>query len=204
MARLRFLALGLIAGLVLVGAAALIVRWVMPPTFHGIVLAANAAPSEFELSTAGGQRVHLSDYRGKIVLLFFGYRFCPDVCPVTLTELKHTLTALGNQADAVQVIMVSVDPERDTPDIIAEHVRRYDERFLGVSGTPDEVAAASTPFGIFYESVPGSEATQYLVNHTATITALDQQGRVRVVYPHGTVGEDIAADIRFMLAGRYP
>jgi protein SCO1/2 len=204
MPRIRLLILGVAVGLVVMGGAAAAVRLLAPPQFHGIVLAPTTPADDFELATAGGRRVHLSDFRGKVVLLFFGYRFCPDVCPVSLTEMKHTLEALGAQADQVQVIMVSVDPERDTPDIIAEHVRRFDPRFLGLSGTPDEIAAAATPFGIFYEQVAGSTVTQYLVNHTATLTALDPGGYVRVVYPHGTAGEDIAADIRSMLAGRYP
>ena len=203
MPRIRLLILGVAVGLVIMGGVAAAVRVLAPPTFHGLVLDAASPIREFELVTAGDRRVRLSDFRGKVVLLFFGYRFCPDVCPVSLTEMKRTLAALGAEADQVQVIMVSVDPERDTPDIIAEHVRRFDPRFLGLSGTPDEVAAAATPFGIFYEQVAGSAATQYLVNHTATITALDQDGRVRVVYPHGTAGEDIAADIRNMLAGRF-
>lgn len=204
MPKYRLLILGVAVGLVVMGVAAAALRLLAPPEFHGLVLDATGPAREFELTTAEGRRVRLSDFRGKVVLLFFGYRFCPDVCPVSLTEMRHTLEALGAQAEQVQVIMVSVDPERDTPDLIAEHVRRFDARFLGLSGTPDEIAAAATPFGIFYEQVAGSEATQYLVNHTATITALDPDGRVRVVYPHGTAGADIAADIRSMLAGRYP
>jgi protein SCO1/2 len=204
MARIRLVFLGVVVGLALVAGAALVVRWVAPPAYHGMVLSPNGPAGDFELSTAGARRVRLSEFRGKVVLLFFGYRFCPDVCPVSLTEMKHALEALGPQAEDVQVIMVSVDPERDSPDIIAEHVRRFDPRFLGLSGTPDEVAAAATPFGIFYERAAGSAATGYLVNHTATITALDRDGYVRVVFPHGTAGEDIAADVRSMLAGRYP
>lgn len=204
MSRVRLLLLGVVVGLALVGAGAAAARLLAPPEYHGLVLEPNAPAADFTLTTAGGQRVRLSDFRGKIVLLFFGYRFCPDVCPVSLTMMKRALEALDAQADRVQVIMVSVDPERDPPDLIAEHVRRFDPRFLGLSGTPDEVAEAATPFGIYYERVAGSAATQYLVNHTATITALDGDGYVRVVYPHGTAGEEIAADIRNMLAGRYP
>ncbi len=201
MNRIRLFAIAFVLGLVVVGTLALASWWLggVAPAFHGQTVDSTRPAADFTLTTAGGRRVSLSDYRGKVVLLFFGYRFCPDVCPTTLTELKQMMQTLGGQMDGVQVIMVSVDPERDTPDAIQEHVSRFHPRFLGLSGTPDEIAAASTPFGVFYTREPGSENTGYLVTHTASITAVDPAGYVRVVYPFGTTGVDIAADVRVLL-----
>lgn len=204
MRRLALAVLGAVVGFGLMGGAVWVRDQWLPPTFHGAVLAPTAPAADFTLLTAGAREVHLSDFRGKVVLIAFGYRFCPDVCPVTLTELKNTLQVLGPQADQVQAIMVTVDPERDTPDLFDEHVHRYDPRLLGLGGSPEAIAAAAVPFGIFFERATGSAATQYLINHTATITAVDPEGRVRVVYPHGAAGREIAADVQYMLAGRYP
>ncbi len=199
--RWQIFGLAFLGGLILIGGLAL-ATWALAPRqiqFHGTVVNSTRPATDFTLTTAGGRRVSLSDFRGKVVLLFFGFRFCPDICPTTLFEMKQALQALGPDADRVQVLMVTIDPERDTPDLIHEHVSRYDPRFIGLSGMPDEIAAAATPFGIYYAREPGSANTEYLMTHTASVTVVDQNGYVRVIYPFGTPSADVAADIKALL-----
>ncbi|NPA06568.1 MAG: SCO family protein [Chloroflexi bacterium] len=169
-----------------------------PYAFHGTVLQSNEPAPDFTLMSADGP-VSLSDFRGKIVLLYFGYTFCPDVCPTTLTELKRAMELLGEDADQVQVIMVSVDPERDTPEKIQEYVEYFWPTFIGVTGTPEQIAEVATQYGIYYEKreVPG--ATGYLMDHTATVTVIDRDGYVKLIFPFGTPGEDIAADLKYLI-----
>lgn len=170
-----------------------------PYQYHGLYLESPKPAADFTLTGAGGQRVSLSDFRGKVVALYFGYTFCPDVCPTTMTEVSKAMRGLGKQAEDVQVIMISVDPERDTPDRLREYVTYFDPRFIGLTGTPEEIADVATMYGIFYEKHEGTAATGYLVDHTATVTVVDREGRVRLVWPFGTTGEDMAADLKQLL-----
>jgi protein SCO1/2 len=199
--RWQIFGLAFLGGLLLIGGLAL-ATWMLAPRqvkFHGTVVDSTRPAANFTLTTAGGRRVSLSDFRGKVVLLFFGFRFCPDICPTTLFELKQMMQALGPDADRVQVLMVTIDPERDTPELIQEHVSRYDPRFIGLSGTPDEIAAAATPFGIYYAREPGSSNTEYLMTHTASVTAVDKNGYVRVIFPFGMARDDLIADVKALL-----
>lgn len=170
-----------------------------PYQYHGLYLESPKPAADFTLTGAGGQQVSLSDFHGKVVALYFGYTFCPDVCPTTMTEVAKAMRALGKQAEDVQVIMISVDPERDTPDRLAEYVTYFDPRFIGLTGTPEEIADVATLYGIFYEKHEGTVATGYLVDHTATVTVVDRGGRVRLVWPFGTTGEDMASDLKQLL-----
>lgn len=168
-------------------------------TYHGTVLQSPVPANNFTLTGHDGNPVSLEDFRGQAVLLYFGYTFCPDVCPSTLSELARTKEALGRDADKLQVIMVTVDPERDTPEKLEKYVTHFDPDFLGLTGSEDEIAAAATPLGIYYEKQGGSEATGYLVDHTASVIAVDPEGHLRLIYPFGTPGEDIAEDIRHLI-----
>jgi protein SCO1/2 len=170
-----------------------------PHTFHGTLLQSPSVAHDFTLTSNTGQKVSLSDFRGKLVLLYFGYTFCPDVCPTTLAEISNAMKILGKNADDVQIIMISVDPERDTPALLAEYVAHFDPRFLGVTGTPEEIAEIATLYGIFYQKNEGSNATGYLVDHTATITVVDQYGHVKLVFPFGTRAKDMADDLAYLL-----
>jgi len=196
--------IGVLAGLILIAAFAL--PRMRPYTFHGTVLQSPQPAPDFELQAAHGQTVRLSDYRGKLVLLYFGYTFCPDVCPTSLSKLGHAMEALGKQADDVQVIMISVDPERDTPEMLAEYVSFFHPSFIGVTGTPDEIAEVATLYGIFYEAHEGTAASGYLVDHTASVMVIDREGHLKLVYPYTTPdqdvyisAEDIAADLEYLL-----
>jgi protein SCO1/2 len=189
--------IGLALGLVFVAAIAL--PRLRSYTFHGTVLQSSQPAPNFKLTAANGQKVSLKDFKGKVIMLYFGYTFCPDVCPATLSELSGAMEILGTQAKDVQVIMISVDPERDTPEILAEYVTHFYPSFLGVTGAPEEIAEVAAQYGIFYEAHEGTEATGYLVDHTATVMVIDQDGNLKLAFPFGTSAEDIAEDLEHLL-----
>jgi len=189
--------IGAIVGLGLIALIAL--PRLQPYTFHGTVLQSPHPAPDFELTASHGQKVSLKDFDGKFVMLYFGYTFCPDVCPATLSELRGALDLLDGQSGEVQTIMISVDPERDTPEMLAEYVTHFHPSFLGVTGTPDEIAEVATLYGIFYEAHEGTTATGYLVDHTATVMVIDQNGHLKLVFPFGTPAEDIAEDLEHLL-----
>ncbi|MCA9949620.1 MAG: SCO family protein [Anaerolineales bacterium] len=169
-----------------------------PYIYHGTVIQSPTPAANFTLTGAGGKAVSLHDFRGKVVLLYFGYTYCPDVCPATMVELKKAMQVLGDDADKAQVILISVDPDRDTPEKLAEYVTHFNPNFIGLTGSDDEIAGAATPFGIFYEKHPGSVESGYLIDHTASVVVINPDGYLRVVYPFDTPGEAIAADIQEM------
>ena len=169
------------------------------PTFHGTVIQSPDLAADFTLTASTGEQLSLSDLRGKVVLLYFGYTFCPDACPTTLSELKKVPAALGDRADEVQVVMVTVDPQRDTPEVLREYLSYFDPSFLGLTGTEEEVLAAATPLGIYFSAHEGSAASGYLVDHTTTVLVIDKAGYLRLLYGFETPGEDIAADMRYLV-----
>jgi protein SCO1/2 len=189
--------LGLVGGLALV--FFVILPMMRPYTFHGTVLQSPQPAPDFELTAANGKKVSLKNFKGDLVLLYFGYTFCPDVCPATLAELRGALDILGKDAKNIQVIMISVDPERDTPEMLAEYVTHFHPSFLGVTGTPEQIAQVAALYGIYYESHEGTAATGYLVDHTATVMVIDQEGHLKLVFPFGTPAEDIAEDLAHLL-----
>lgn len=171
-----------------------------PPNFHGTVMQSPEPVSDFTLANHDGQQVRLSDFYGKVVLLYFGYTFCPDVCPTTMAELSTALKKLSSEdREMVQVLMVTVDPDRDTPEVLRQYLSHFDPTFLGLTGTDEEIAAAASPFGIYYQKRDGTIETGYLVDHTATVAAIDQEGYLRLIYSFNTPGEDIAADLKHLV-----
>ena len=195
-----FLAFGVALGLfILAGATWLIWNVFQPYVFHGMVLQSPVPAVNFTLTGSNGQAVSLDDYRGKLVLLYFGYTTCPDVCPTTLAELHKARELLGKRADQVQVFMVTVDPERDTLQVLADYIPHFDPSFIALTGTSDQIAAVATYYGIFYEKKVGDSALGYLVDHTATVMAIDRQGFLRVVFPFGATAADMAADLTYLL-----
>jgi len=170
-----------------------------PGEFHGLVIQSPPPLSNFALTATNGEKISLLDFRGKLVVLYFGYTYCPDVCPATMVELKHMMEALGRDARDVQVIMVSVDPDRDTPEKLGEYVTQFNPSFIGMTGNENDLLGITTELGIFYQKHDGTPATGYLIDHTATVSVLDEDGRLRLVFPFGTTGEDMAADLRRLL-----
>ncbi|MCP4362421.1 MAG: redoxin domain-containing protein [Chloroflexi bacterium] len=197
--RTRTILLAVVGLVIGIGLGWILLTRFLPPNYNGMIVNSDAPVTNFKLTGPGGQPVNLVDYRGKVVLLYYGYTFCPDVCPATLSELKKTVAELGNKADNVQVFMISLDPERDTPEALAEYMAHFHPSFIGLTGTEDEIVAASAPLGIFYERHEGTPATGYLIDHTATVMALDKNGRLRLLYSFDTPGEDIATDLRYLI-----
>ena len=169
------------------------------PSFNGTVIQSPDLAADFTLTASTGERLSLSDLRGKVVLMYFGYTFCPDACPTTLNELKKVPSALGDRADEVQVVMVTVDPQRDTPEVLREFLAHFDPSFLGLTGTEEEIMAAASPLGIYFAAHEGSPATGYLVDHTTSVLAIDKEGYLRLLYSFETPGEAIADDMRHLV-----
>lgn len=182
-----------------VAAGVLIGSALRPYMFHGTLFQSPAPALNFTLTGHNGQAVSLDDYKGKVVLLYFGYTTCPDVCPTTLAELHAAIQTLGNRAKDVQVMMITVDPERDTVPVLAEYMPHFDASFIGLTGTPEQIAEIATYYGVAYERSDEPSALGYLVNHTATVATLDRQGYVRVIFPFQTPARDIAADVEYLL-----
>lgn len=176
------------------------VYFLRPHTFHGTVLQSPDEAYDFTLNVAGGKTVRLSDFRGKLVLVYFGYTFCPSICPATLGAVTQALKKLGSRANEVQVIMISVDPERDTPEKLAPYVHHFNPAFIGGTNTPEEIAKIASLYGIFYEvSSKTTSKGDYLIDHTATLMVIDRDGYLKLVFPFGVTGDEIADDLRYML-----
>lgn len=196
----KILLVGLMSFLLIGAVGAGVFLLSKPASFRGTTYAEPyPVASEFELSRANGNAFRLSETRGKIVVLFFGYTTCPDVCPITLGELNQALEKLGDQADQVQVLFVTVDPQRDTPERMQEYVDHFNADFIGLSGPETELSKVWADYGVFREVVEGTSAAGYLVNHTARVTLIDQQGNLRVSFPFDTPVDDIVHDLKLLL-----
>lgn len=170
------------------------------PAYKGTDIAGAEFGRHLSLNDHHGARRQLADFRGKLVVLFFGYTHCPDVCPTTLSDMATALRLLKPEEVArVQVLFVSVDPERDTPAMLKEYVPYFHPDFLGLYGTPQEIAAATKEFRVFYRKHVETGATGYLVDHTAGSYVLDRAGRLKLFLPYAQSPEDIAHDLRLLL-----
>lgn len=196
----KIILVGLMSFLLIAAVAAGAFLFSKPDTFRGTAyVEPYPIASEIQLTRADGTPFRLSELRGKVVLLFFGYTSCPDVCPTTMAELRQALEKVGAKADQVQVIYVTVDPQRDTPERVQEYVNHFNPNFIGLSGSESELAKVWNDYGIFREIVDGTSAAGYLVNHTARVTMIDQQGNLRVSFPFDTPLEDIVHDLELLL-----
>ena len=156
--------------------------------------------TSYDFNLTGGKGdVSLSDFRGKLVLIYFGYTFCPDVCPATLGQVNQAMKQLGSKAEDIQLIMISLDPERDTPAKLEEYVAHFNPTFLGITGTQEQVETVASLYGIFYEKKEGSAASGYLIDHTATLMVIDREGYLKLVFPFGVTADEIADDLKYML-----
>ena len=150
-----------------------------------------------ELADTQGKARHLEDFRGKAVVLFFGFTRCPDVCPTTLAEMAAALKALGPEAERVQVLFVTLDPERDTGKALADYVGAFDPRFIALRGDEAATQRVAKDFKIFYEKRKQGET--YTIDHSAQAYVLDPQGRLRLLVRHDRIGQDLAPDLRTLL-----
>ena len=152
-----------------------------------------------ELTDHHGKLRRLEDFRGKAVVMFFGFTHCPDVCPTTLADMAQAMRQLGADADRVQVLFVTVDPERDTQEALARYVTAFDPRFLGLRGDLEATRAVAKEFKVYFEKRPGAAPGAYTVDHSAQTYVLDPQGRLRLFVRHGRIAEDLAPDLRVLL-----
>ena len=171
------------------------------PEFKNIdITGGTAFGKDFSLLDPDGKVRTLADFKGKVVLMFFGYTQCPDVCPTTLTEMQQVMTLMGPQSDKVQVLFVTVDPERDTAAILKQYVPSFDPSFLGLR--PEDEAAlekVTKDFKIYYKKVPGASPGSYTMDHTAGSYAFDPQGRLRLYIKHAQGPETLAHDLKELL-----
>jgi len=179
------------------------------PSFKNTDVTGLTYAQDFRLTDHTGKPRSLADFRGKVVSIFFGYTQCPDVCPTTMSEMNAVLQKLS-PADAakVQVLFITVDPERDTQALLAEYVPAFNKSFLGLRGDLDATAKTAKDFKVFYQKVPGKAPGSYTMDHTAGSYVYDPEGRVRLFVRHGAPGEDpsvsigrVASDIKLLLDG---
>jgi cytochrome oxidase Cu insertion factor (SCO1/SenC/PrrC family) len=157
----------------------------------------------FTLTDADGRKRRLADFRGKVVLLYFGYTFCPDVCPTDLMHIAAAIRSLGAEGDAVQPLFVTLDPARDTPELLRRYTTAFHPRFIALRGSEAETRRVARAFKVYSEKVPAS-GPGYLVNHTAFTFMLDRDGRYRSFFPPGTPAGRMAPMIREQLAAPAP
>jgi protein SCO1/2 len=187
--------------LALAGAAALAGCGGKPVQFQNVDVTGADYGRDFDLIDHQGKPRKLADFRGKTVIVFFGFTQCPDVCPTTLMELAEVMKALGPAADQVQVLFITVDPERDTPALLAEYVPRFDPRFIGLTGDPQAITATAKEFKVFYQKVPGSKPGSYSMDHTAGSYVIDRAGRLRLFVRHGQGIQALVHDLKLLTAG---
>ena len=170
------------------------------PTFHFTDVTGAEFARKLELADADGKPRSLADWRGKVVVVFFGYTQCPDVCPTTMAEMASVMQKLGPLADQVQVLFITLDPERDTQQLLAQYVPAFDKRFIGLRGTPEQTAKTAKDFKVFYSKVPGTEPGSYTIDHTAGSYVFDRDGRLRLFIRHGQGPDPIVHDLRQLLS----
>jgi len=184
--------------LVLLLAGIAVFQFSLPIRFHGSVIEPPKQMPEFTLQAVRGP-VSLSDLRGKIIALYFGYTACPDVCPTTLADLRQALSDLGSEADQVQVVMVSVDWKRDTPESLASYLSAFHPDFLGLIGSQAQIDQVTKEYGIFYKLNEPDAKGYYSVDHTATVQVLDREGRLVLTWPYGQTPADLREDLKALI-----
>lgn len=170
------------------------------PAFKAIDVTGADYARGFTLQDPDGRARTLADYRGKIVVVFFGYTQCPDVCPTTLSELAEVKRALGPDGARVQAVFITVDPERDTAELLKSYVGHFGADFVGLRGTPEQVAETAKEFKVFYAKVPGKTETSYTVDHTAGSYVFDGRGRIRLFTRYGAGAQPLVSDLKILLA----
>ena len=173
-----------------------------PTNFTGTDLSMVDWGKDFKLTDHNGKARSLADFRGKAVVLFFGYTQCPDVCPTTLSNLRETMALLGDDAGRVQVLFATLDPERDTQALLAQYVPAFHPSFLGLYADEKTIAAVAKDFKVFYVKQPGKTPGSYSVDHSTGSYAFDPQGRLRLLLRHGEAPAKVAADLKLLLAGK--
>ncbi len=167
----------------------------MPETFYGHVMPGGMAAPAIELEGPGGDMVSLTDFEGQVVALFFGYTYCPDICPTSLARLARAQDMLGEDGDQIQVVMITVDPDRDTRAVLDRYVTHFDESFIGLRGSLEDIDRVATVYGVYFEAVETTSAVGYLVNHTASVIVIDKNGDWKLVLSFNLTDKQVASDL---------
>ncbi len=172
------------------------------PQFHGVDITGADYANQFKLTDFNGQTRTLEDFKGKVVVMFFGYTQCPDVCPTTMSELAQVKQKLGADGDKLQVLFISVDPERDTPEVLKAYMANFGPDFLALyANSPDELAALAMHFKVYFKKADGQTPTSYTVDHSAQSYIYDTQGRLRLFSRYGTPVDQVTDDVKLLLKG---
>jgi protein SCO1 len=186
---------------VVIGLALVLVGWRAMDsgyTYQGTLIDPPISATDFTLTNQNGGTFRLSDQRGKVVLIFFGYTHCTDVCPATLLNFKRVKTMLGNRAQQVEFVFVTVDPERDSPEALRKDLANYDPSFIGLTGTRPELAKVWKAYGVYQAKVDNG-TPDYSVDHTSIVYVIDPQGNWRMTYPFGMDAGKITSDLQHLL-----
>ena len=184
-----------------VGAAVVTLAACSPdkPQFRAIDITGAEYARDFQLTDHNGQPRTIKDFAGKVVVVFFGFTQCPDVCPTALAELAEVKRTLGKDGDRLHGIFVTVDPDRDTPEVLKGYMANFDPSFLALRGTPEQLAAMAKDFKVYYKKVDGKTPTSYTMDHSAGSFVYDTQGRIRLYTRYGSGAQALADDIRLLL-----
>ena len=196
MRRLRIDSLGRLA---LAIAASLFLGACSPPAFQSVDITGANYAQGFNLVDAEGKTRTLADFKGKVVVVFFGFAQCPDVCPTTLADMAEVRKRLGKDGERVQVVFITVDPARDTPQVLGAYMRNFDPSFVALSGSAEQIEKTTKDFKVFFAKVPGKTATTYSIDHTAASYVFDRDGNVRLFVRYGQPVDAIVADIKRLL-----
>lgn len=169
-------------------------------SFRAVDITGAEYAKTLSLQDADGKTRTLADFKGKVTVVFFGYTQCPDVCPTTMAELAQVKKSLGADGDRIQGVFVTVDPDRDTPELLKAYMGSFDPSFVALRGTPEQTAATAKEFKVFYAKVPGKVEGSYTVDHTAGSYVFDAAGKVRLFVRYGSGAEALAADLKTLLA----
>lgn len=167
--------------------------------FQGSLIDPPIQAADFSLTDQTGGTFRLSDHKGEVVLIFFGYTNCPDVCPVTLAEFKQVKEQLRDKAEQVRFVFITVDPERDTVERIGAHLANFDPGFIGLTGDTADLEAVYKAYGVYAAKAEGGSAAGYLMDHTARVYAIDLNGNLRLTYPFESGSDEIADDVEYLL-----
>ena len=187
------------AALIAAAAAGLVACMEGKLQFSSIDMTGADYAKDFRMPDQDGRLRSLKDFQGKVVVLFFGYTQCPDVCPTTMGELAQVKKLLGADADKLQVLFVTVDPQRDTPEVLKAYMANFDPAFVALRGTPDQLAAMAKDFKVYYKKTGGKTPTSYSMDHSAASYVYDSRGQLRLYTRYGSGTAALASDIKLLL-----
>ena len=155
--------------------------------------------SALQLTAHDGSKKQLADFKGKLVVVFFGYTHCPDICPTTLSDLAKTMRLLGDKSQSVQVLFVTLDPQRDSVEVLKKFVPSFYPSFIGLTGSQAEIDAVAKNFKVYLQKQPANDAEQYTIDHSAGAYVYDQQGQLKLYFKYGQTPKDMAHDLMLLL-----